>query len=49
MDFEGILTMPWFELSWVRITYTLAGAGIAGSDEESEMEEVYNKPAWIKR
>jgi anthranilate synthase component 1 len=44
MDFEGILTMPlWFELSWVRITITQAGAGIvAGSDEESEMEEVYN-------
>jgi anthranilate synthase component 1 len=30
---------------WVRITnYSQAGAGIvAGSDEESEMEEVYNK------
>jgi anthranilate synthase component 1 len=45
MDFEGILTMPlWFELSWVRILHSQAGAGIvAGSDEESEMEEVYNK------
>jgi anthranilate synthase component 1 len=48
MDFEGNFNhaIIWFELSWVRITnYTLAGAGIvAGSDEESEMEEVYNKP-----
>jgi anthranilate/para-aminobenzoate synthase component I len=46
MDFEGILTMPLIRnfLSKNHQLHSQAGAGIvAGSDEESEMEEVYNK------